>query len=143
MFDKGQLGWVLRNRRYAERVQSIGLVARTLVDRTCNTGARPDEKVCRLVMTTGDDEFRAHCILGRVEHGVLMIAVDDVRRVYSFRLRWEALFVQRIREEYPASGVQAVRFVDGYGGNLQPESNRARRPERPERESVAEPRARN
>lgn len=118
MFDRKQLGWVLRNWRRRERTQSIGQAARGIIDGTQHTGAWPDESVRRLVWAMGDDEFRAHCVLGYVERGTLKIAVDDARRLYAYRLRWEQLLANRIATQCPGSGVRAVRFVQCCGGSV-------------------------
>ncbi len=143
MFDREQLGWVLRNKQRPERAQPIGLAARSLVDRTRNMACRLDERVRRLVLAMCDDEFRAHCVLGCVERGVLMIAVDDVRWVYAFRLKWECALVQRIGMECPGCGVRAVRFMQSSDGDIQRETERARQREHQARERATRPRTRN
>ena len=134
MFDREQLGWVLRNGRGPDRTQLIGRAARGVLDRTQQAGIWPDENVRRLVLATGDEQFRAQCKLGRVKHGVLMILVDDVRRLYAYRLEWEQMLARKIKTECPGSRVRAVRFVHDLSGNASHEANRACRPEREEKE---------
>jgi hypothetical protein len=72
-------------------------------------------RLCEVVARGTDGEFREHCTLGGVSHGVLTVLVDDESWVTPMRLQWHTELGKLLSGGCRDFHVSDIRFAAGRG----------------------------
>lgn len=107
MFSDQQLRRMTQDKQPRTRLAGIGLLVRQVTQAGDPAFQAAAAQVRSAVEEIGDDFFRKHCWVLRVERSKLTIAVDDPALIYESRRRY--LF--RLRE-YLACAVPRARITD-------------------------------
>jgi hypothetical protein len=110
--QNAHLKWVQQNRSISARTERVGPLVRRYLQQRYRPCREEAVRVASILADVVDEEFRKHCVIGAVEHGVALVHVDHPALVYAMRARWLDRLLQVLggRGRYPSVRGIAFRF---------------------------------
>ncbi len=104
------MSWIVRNRQVRDRVSPVG---ECIPDHEAALAGR--KAIREAVAAFVDDEFRAHCALGRVEADRVVILVDSAAAAAVLRRQWLTVLRSHLVDTCRAFRARRLEFRIGLG----------------------------
>lgn len=113
---RAQLKWIHRNRSDCVRTERVDTLLHRYVHECYEPRHEEAKKIASILADSVDEEFRSHCLVATVEHGVVLVHVDHPGLVYAMRTRWLDQLLQVLVRDRRSPGVRGIAFRFGNDG---------------------------
>jgi hypothetical protein len=113
---RAQLKWIQGNRSHSVRTERVDTLLCRYVRECYEPRHEEARKIASILADTVDEEFRNHCVVAAVEHGVVLVHVDHPGLVYAMRTRWLDRLLQVLVRDRRRPSVRGIAFRFGNDG---------------------------
>jgi len=115
-----RLHWVMANRTPRGEIPRVGEMIGGLAEGALRRDRKQRTQLASLLADCVDQEFRRHCRIGDLNHGTLIIEVDEPGLISILRARWSSKIESALRRGGAKTGTGRVLFRFGRCGDRMP-----------------------
>ena len=108
------------NRAPRRMIAHVGMVVGGLVEGTLRRESDQRSQLASVLRDCVDQEFGRHCRIGDLNHGTLIIEVDEPGLISILRARWASKIESALRRGGAKTGMRRVLFKFGRRGDRIP-----------------------